>query len=69
MKRISPKYVPREWMLEEAYSAAEKGDYTVLEKLSRLFSKPFEEQPEYEEAYYRRAPETAEAQGGIGFMS
>ena len=25
MRRASPKYVPREWMLAEAYEAAERG--------------------------------------------
>ena len=65
----SPKYVPREWMLVEAYSAAEKGDATVLHTLQRLFEKPYDEQPEFESRYYQRAPASAADQGGVGFMS
>ena len=28
MRAMSPKYVPREWMLIEAYTAANSGDYS-----------------------------------------
>ena len=31
MRATSPKYVPREWMLAEAYTAAEQGDHAPLE--------------------------------------
>ena len=30
MRAASPKYIPREWMLASAYTAAERGDHTVL---------------------------------------
>ena len=69
MNSASPKYIPREWMLQEAYLAAEKGDYNALDKMKKLFETPFDEHPELEETYYRKAPEWSEAQGGIGFMS
>ena len=29
MRNTSPKYVPREWMLIDAYTKANEGDYTV----------------------------------------
>lgn len=45
MRRASPKYVPREWMLVEAYTAAAKGDYSVVHRLQELFRKPYDEQP------------------------
>lgn len=35
MRLASPKYVPREWMLVQAYRAAQEGDYAVLETLVR----------------------------------
>jgi uncharacterized protein YdiU (UPF0061 family) len=69
MKRVSPKYVPREWMLVEAYRAAEEGDHGVVHALQRLFAAPYDEQPASEERFYRRAPVGADEQGGIGFMS
>lgn len=35
MRLASPKYVPREWMLVQAYRAAQEGDYSVLHTLVR----------------------------------
>uniref|UniRef100_A0A7S1RCM1 Selenoprotein O n=1 Tax=Alexandrium catenella TaxID=2925 RepID=A0A7S1RCM1_ALECA len=69
MRRSSPKYVPREWILVEAYEAAYGGDYGLVQTLYGLFSKPFDEQPEFEERYYRRAPASAQERGGTAFMS
>jgi len=66
---VSPKYVPREWMLAEAYKGAEQGNHTAVQALQALFARPFDEQPEFEEMYYRRQPAGAAQQGGIGFMS
>jgi hypothetical protein len=40
MKQASPKYVPREWMLVEAYKAAAQGDYAPLRALHELFKTP-----------------------------
>lgn len=68
MKRASPKYIPRESMLVEAYTAAQKGDHSVVAALLALFRRPYDEQPYFGEKYYIRAP-GAERQGGIGFMS
>ena len=69
MRRVSPKYVPREWMLAEAYTAAENGDNTGVHRLQELFRSPFEEQPHFALQYYRRRPDSAAHQGGIAFMS
>jgi len=72
MRRSSPKYVPREWMLVRAYSEAEKGNYNVIEQLQRLFEQPYDEQKEYENEYYRRAPDAVYVglgQGGVAYMS
>ena len=69
MRQASPKYVPREWMLAEAYTAAGEGDHSVVHRLQELFRRPYDEQPEFEARYYRLAEESASAQGGIGFMS
>ncbi len=56
MRAASPKYVPREWMLVSAYEAAQKGDYSVMRELHELFLHPYDEQPQYEAQYYRKAP-------------
>lgn len=69
MRATSPKYIPREWMLAEAYSAAEQGDHAPLEELRKLFAAPFDEHPQYEERYYCRTPQDQVQKGGISFMS
>ena len=69
MRLASPKYVPREWMLVHAYTAAEKGEYSPLHELHDLLRRPYDEQPEMAGRYYRRAPPGSEQQGGVGFMS
>jgi len=69
MRLSSPKFVPREWMLVEAYEAAERGEYGPLRAMHALLRTPYEEHPEVSERFYRRAPSGAEKQGGIGFMS
>ena len=39
----NPKYVPREWMLVEAYEAANKGDFTRVHDLHQLLQDPYAE--------------------------
>ena len=41
MNQVNPLFVPREWMLVEAYEAAERGDNSVIETLQRLFDRPY----------------------------
>lgn len=69
MNSANPKYIPREWMLVDAYKAAYKGDFKLVEELYKLFENPYAEQMSMEEKYYRRAPEGASETGGVGFMS
>ncbi len=67
MRATSPKYVPREWMLVNAYQAAQKGDFSVMRELYELFLHPYDEQPQFEAQYYRKAP--ALNVPGTSFMS
>lgn len=69
MKKASPKYVPREWMLVDAYAAAKMGNYDLVHELHRLFEHPYDEQPEYHDKYYVRVPDTTLNRGGTGFMT
>lgn len=48
MRKHNPKYILRNYIVQNAITMAEKGDYSETEKLMRLFSKPFDEQPEFE---------------------
>ncbi len=36
MKKMSPIFVPREWMLRDAYEKANKGDFSVISELYLL---------------------------------
>lgn len=54
MRRASPKYVPREWMLVEAYTKANAGDYSELEALHELFKHPYDEQEAMAAKYYKK---------------
>ena len=70
MRLQNPKFVLREWMLVEAYQAAEKGEQAELYYLYNLIQRPYEEGTESETLqYYRRAPEEALRTGGTAFMS
>lgn len=47
MKRINPKYMLRNYMAQKAIAdATEKRDYTEIDGLLALLSRPFDEQPE-----------------------
>jgi len=70
MLKSNPKFVLREWILVEAYTAAAEGDFTMVHDLHELCKEPYAEGTEKQSSlYYRRAPEASEAKGGIAFMS
>lgn len=69
LRAANPKYVLREWMLVRAYQEARKGDYRLVHELYRLSLRPYDEQPEFEERYFRRAPEEVRNEGGVAFMT
>ena len=70
MKKSNPKFVLREWILVEAYSAAATGDFSTVKDLHELCKNPYDEgTSEQTSQYYRRAPESSQAKGGTAFMS
>lgn len=69
MRAVSPKYIPREWMLVAAYNAAADGDQEPLLELQALFRAPYAEQPAFEERFFRRTPPEVQATGGISWMT
>ncbi|GBG31924.1 Selenoprotein O [Hondaea fermentalgiana] len=69
MRANNPKYVPREWMLKEAYEAAENKDYGPFRTMQKLFETPYDEHPDLEAAYYRRVPESHRRKPGVAFFS
>ena len=72
MRSENPKFVPREWMLVEAYRlAVDRGDMTVLHQLHRLFQDPYGEHLDdgMSVKYYRKASSAALTAGGTARMS
>lgn len=69
MRAVNPKYIPREWMLVEAYKLAEALDFSRVHQLLELFQNPYDEQPECEEQYYIKTPDQYQDKGGITFMT
>jgi len=68
-RATSPKFIPREWMLANAYTAAEEGDLSIVQELFGLFSSPFDEHPELARKYYRLTPENVRGKAGISYFS
>lgn len=58
MDAANPKYILRNYLAQTAIEKAEAGDYTEIERLRSLLSRPFAEQPEME-SYADPAPEWA----------
>jgi uncharacterized protein YdiU (UPF0061 family) len=70
MRLTNPKFIPREWMLVDAYNCAGKGEDSKVHDLHELFQHPYDEgTDEQTAAFYRRAPEVALTTGGTAFMS
>ena len=72
MKRVNPKYVPREWMLIKAYKdAADHNDFDEIHTLQQLFdNNPYAEQSSKMEAkYYKKTDQELRNLGGYSKMS
>ncbi len=49
MNRVNPKYILRNYLAQNAISAAENGDYSEVQKLFTILQHPFDEQTEHDE--------------------
>jgi uncharacterized protein YdiU (UPF0061 family) len=58
MLASNPKYILRNYLAQTAIEAAEKGDYSELERLHCVLRRPFDEQPDHE-AYAALPPDWA----------
>ena len=56
MHAVNPKYLLRNYLAQQAISAAEQGDYGPVRELHAVLSRPFDEQPGFER-YALRPPE------------
>lgn len=48
MNNTNPKYILRNYLAQNAISAAQEGNFTPLNELHQVLLKPFDEQPEFE---------------------
>jgi len=69
MNHVNPKYILREYMLGDAYKAAEADNYGLVHELYQLIRSPYDEQPALEAKYYCRAPAAALTAPGISVMT
>ena len=56
MRRVNPKYILRNYLLQMAIDKAEQGDYSDIEHLTQLLHAPFDEHPALE-AFAKLPPE------------
>jgi len=68
MNRVNPKYVPRNYLAQQAIDALEAGDASFLERLMKVLERPYDEQPEHDELADRR-PEWARHKAGCSALS
>lgn len=60
MLAVNPKFVLRNYLLQQAIKQAEQGDYSEVQKLYALLQAPFDEQLDFEQ-YAQRPPEWAKS--------
>jgi len=71
MAQVSPLYVPREWLLERAYTAAELGDHQPLHEALRLLSDPYRADPDADAhaRFSRLSPPEMLTKAGVAYFS
>ncbi|MBU1884441.1 YdiU family protein [bacterium] len=60
MKRVNPKYVLKNYMLQEAIEKAEIGDYSLVDSLLKIAQDPYEEHAEFN-SYAKATPHQLKA--------
>jgi uncharacterized protein YdiU (UPF0061 family) len=68
MNGVNPKYVPRNYLAQQAIDAMAAGDAAVLERLMGVLARPYDEQPEHDDLAERR-PEWARNRPGCSALS
>lgn len=64
MKRVNPNYVLRNYLAQNAITAAERGDMSVMDRLMRVLKTPYDEQPPQQDLAARRPEWARSAPGG-----
>ena len=68
MNTVNPKYVPRNYLAQQAIDAMTAGDPSVLERLMQVLERPYDEQPGNDDLAGRR-PEWARNKPGCSALS
>jgi len=68
MNSVNPKYVPRNYLAQQAIDALTEGDASVLERLMKVLERPYDEQPQNDDLAERR-PEWARHKAGCSALS
>jgi uncharacterized protein YdiU (UPF0061 family) len=68
MNAVNPKYVPRNYFAQQAIDAMARGDPAPLERLMRVLSLPYDEQPAHD-ALAEKRPEWARTKPGCSALS
>ena len=68
MHGVNPKYVPRNYLAQQAIDALTQGDASVLERLMKVLERPYDEQPDNDNLAERR-PEWARHKAGCSALS
>ena len=48
MKKINPKYIIKNYMLQEAIEKAHEGEYSAVDDLLKIAQNPFDEHSDFE---------------------
>jgi len=68
MNAVNPKYVPRNYLAQQAIDAMAAGDASLLERLMKVLARPYDEQPGEDDLAERR-PEWARTRPGCSALS
>ena len=68
MNKVNPKYVLRNYLAQQAITAAEQGDFSEIKTLQQILLTPYDEQIEFEK-YAKKRPEWARHQAGCSMLS
>jgi uncharacterized protein YdiU (UPF0061 family) len=68
MNRANPKFLPRNYLVQECIEAAEAGDFSKIEEFLQILRHPYDEQPG-QERFAARRPEWARQKPGCSALS
>ncbi len=68
MDAVNPRYVPRNWLLQEAIDQASEGDLALLHELMTVLKQPYHDQPG-KDHLDRKRPEWARHKAGCSMLS